>query len=378
MASDRFMIPHRLLFAVTLLIAGQVSLAQTEADWPMYRGNLAGTGYSSLAQINTGNVAGLAEAWSYTLGGDAVTGNGGSPRAANSQATPIVVDGVMYLPAADRVVALDPVSGEEIWRHIVEDGAPSRRGVAYWPGGEGASPRIIFTAGRRLLALDAATGLAAAGFGQSGEIDMIIPYNSVPMVYQNIIVVGANTPRGAAGGIGNARAFDAQTGDKLWEFSSVPQPGSFGHDTWAGDSWMGRLGANAWPFYFTVDEQRSLLYIPLASPIPFGYGGDRGGSNLFANSLVAVDIRSGEYVWHFQTIHHDLWDHDPPAPPVLFDIAGQNGAAPALALTTKSGYLYILNRVTGEPIFGVEERVVPQCDVPGEQTFPTQPIPLKP
>jgi quinoprotein glucose dehydrogenase len=198
------------------------------------------------------------------------------------------------------------------------------------------------------------------------------------MVYGNIVIVGANTPRGASGGIGNARAFDARNGDKIWEFSSIPQPGSLGHDSWAGDSWVARLGANAWPFYFTVDTQRGLLYLPLASPIPFAYGGDRGGANLFANSLVAVDIHSGEYKWHFQTIHHDLWDHDPPAPPALFDIASGGSTVPALGVTTKSGYLYILNRVTGEPIFGVEERAMPSSDVPGEETFPTQPIPLRP
>ena len=171
-------------------------------------------------------------------------------------------------------------------------------------------------------------------------------------------MVGANTPAGAAGGIGNARAFNARSGEKLWEFNSVPQPGEPGHDTWEGDSWIGRLGANAWPFYFTVDAQRDLLYIPLASPIPFGYGGDRGGSNLYANSLVAVNIHSGEYAWHFQTIHHDLWDHDPPAPPALFDIAGDDGTVPALAVTSKSGYLYLLNRETGEPLYPVEERLV--------------------
>ena len=140
---------------------------------------------------------------------------------------------------------------------------------------------------------------------------MGIPYISVPFVYKNIIVVGANTPRGAIGGIGNARAFDAINGSKLWEFESVPSPGNPGNETWEGDSWEGRLGANAWPFYFTVDESKDQLYIPLASPIPFAYGGDRAGSNLYANSIVAVDIHSGEYHWHFQTIHHDLWDHDP-------------------------------------------------------------------
>lgn len=375
MAANRLIISRGALLAVAVIflgVAGRQIAAQTEGDWPMYRGNHAGTGYSSLSQISVDNVSELVESWRYSLAGD------GGDRQPNSQATPIVIGGVMYLPAADRIVALNPVSGEEIWRHIVADGAPSRRGVAYWAGGEGIAPRIIFTAGRRLLALDAETGRLATGFGPSGEIDMVIPYNSVPMVYGNIVIVGANTPRGASGGIGNARAFDARNGDKIWEFSSIPQPGSLGHDSWAGDSWVARLGANAWPFYFTVDTQRGLLYLPLASPIPFAYGGDRGGANLFANSLVAVDIHSGEYKWHFQTIHHDLWDHDPPAPPALFDIASGGSTVPALGVTTKSGYLYILNRVTGEPIFGVEERAMPSSDVPGEETFPTQPIPLRP
>ena len=194
----------------------------------------------------------------------------------------------------------------------------------------------------------------------------------------DVVAVGANTPRGAPGGIGNARAFNARTGAKVWEFSSVPQPGEPGHDTWEGDSWRDRLGVNAWPFYFSMDEERGLLYLPLASPIPADYGGDRRGANLYGNSVVAVDIETGAYRWHFQTIHHDLWDADPPAPPVLFDIARDGGAIPALGVTTKSGYLYILNRETGEPIYGVEERPVAESDVPGELAFPTQPIPLKP
>jgi len=345
----------------------------------MYRGGYTGIGYSPLTQINRQNVARLTQAWTYRLQGDApATAEKVGPAGVNSQATPIVVDGVMYLPAAGRVVAIEPETGREIWRYPVTGGAPSRRGVAYWPGEGGNAPRIIFAAGRRLIALSAKTGAIDRGFGESGEVDIGVPYNSVPLIYRNIIVVGANTPPGTIGGIGNARAFDARTGAKLWEFSSVPQPGDVGHDTWEGDSWKGRFGVNAWPFYFTVDTQRGLLYLPLASPIAGVYGGDRKGANLYGNSVVAVDVQTGKYRWHFQTIHHDLWDADPPAPPALFDIVRNGRATPVLALTTKSGYLYILNRETGQPIFGVEERPVPKSDVPGELAFPTQPFPVKP
>ena len=358
--------------------------ALLDGGWPMYRGDAAGTGYSPLDELNAANVAGLAQAWSYSLASApaAADGDGETPRSrpARSQATPIVVDGVMYLPTADAVVALDPATGEEIWRHTVTGGAPSRRGVSFWPGGGAGdlAPRVIFCAGERLIALDAASGAPVADFGDGGEVEIGVPYNSVPLVWEDIVVVGANTPRGAPGGIGNARAFSAVSGERLWEFNSVPQPGEVGHDTWEGDSWRGRLGANAWPFYFTVDNERELVFLPLASPIPFAYGGDRPGANLFANAVVAVDIRTGAYRWHFQTIHHDIWDHDPPAPPVLFDIERGGETIDALAVTTKSGYLFILNRETGEPVFGVEEAPMPASEAPGEQTHPTQPIPSTP
>ena len=345
------------------------------ADWPMYRGNLAGTGYSPLTAIAPDNVAGLERAWSYDLRRVEPDPSGRGP---NSQATPIVVDGVMYLPAADRVVALRPETGEEIWSRPVAGRPPSRRGVAYWPGDDEHEPRILFTTGLEMHALEAATGAPAAGFGDNGTIGLGIPYNSVPLVFRHVAVVGANTPPGTIGGIGNARAFDVRNGASLWEFDSVAQPGDVGHDTWAGDSWQGRLGANAWPFFFTADAERGLIYLPLASPIPGYYGGDRPGANLYGNAVVAVDAETGEYVWHFQTIHHDLWDADPPAPPALFDIPREDGAIPALGVTTKSGYLYILNRETGEPIYGVEEREVAASDVPGEAAYPTQPIPVKP
>ncbi|HYR90929.1 MAG TPA: PQQ-binding-like beta-propeller repeat protein [Terriglobia bacterium] len=362
--------------------ATQRPAATPGSDWPMYRYDHAGTGYSPLTQIDTRNVANLIQAWTLGLQSDvpAAAGAGGRGGAGglNSEVTPIVVGGVMYLSAANRVLALESETGKEIWNYPLTGGAPSRRGVAYWPGQGADLPRIIFTSGRRLIALNARTGEMVSGFGRDGEVDLGIPYNSVPGIYRNVVVVGANTPPGTSGGIGNPRAFDARTGARLWEFSSVPQPGTVGHDTWEGDSWKGRLGVNAWPFYFTMDEQRGLLYLPLASPIGGYYGGDRRGANLFGNSVVAVDIQTGAYKWHFQTIHHDLWDADPPAPPGLFEVVRNGRRIPALALTTKSGYMYILNRETGQSIFGVEEHPVPKSDVPGELAFPTQPIPVKP
>src|SRR5262245_58215080 len=332
----------------------QRSPTAPDGDWPMFRHDYAGTGASPLTQIDATSVGKLRQVWTYGLQSDAPsTGRGAD--GPNSQATPIVVNGTMYVPAANRVVALDPQTGQERWRSVVAGGALSRRGVAYWPGDGSLPPRIFVAAGRRLMALNAATGALETGFGTNGEIDMVVPYNSVPLVYRNVIVVGANTPQGAIGGIGNPRAFDARTGAKVWEFHSVAQPGEVGHDTWEGDSWKNRLGANAWPFYFTLDEQRGLLYVPLASPIVGAYGGDRKGANLFGNSVVAVEVLTGRYKWHFQTIHHDLWDADPPAPPGLFEITRDGRSIPALGVTTKSGYLYILNRETGAPIFGVEE-----------------------
>jgi quinoprotein glucose dehydrogenase len=353
-----------------------------EGDWPLYRHDFSGTGYSPLAQITSQNVSRLVQAWSYRLASGTPpsipSGSGRGRGGVNSEATPIVVNRVMYLPAANRVVALEPESGKEVWDYPVTGAAPSRRGVAYWPGDGSNPPRILFTAGHMLIAVNANTGKLDPGFGKEGELDLVVPYNSVPLIYKNVVVVGANTPTGPVGAPGNARAFDVRTGAKLWEFSSVAQPGQPGHDSWEGESWKNRSGVNAWPFYFTVDEQRGLVYLPLASPTSDFYGGDRRGANLYGNSVVAVDLQTGKYKWHFQTIHHDLWDHDPPAPPTLFDIVRGSNTIPALALTTKSGYMFILNRETGKPIFGVQERPVPKSDVPGEQSFPTQPFPVKP
>jgi glucose dehydrogenase len=332
----------------------------------MYNRDLSGTRFSPLTQINTRNVARLKKVWSYHV-------------PAASEVTPIVVNGVMYLPAGKTVVALEPETGKEIWSHEVTSGGVSRRGVAYWPGDGDSPPRILLTAGRRMIALNAKTGRIDPGFGKEGEVDLGIPYNSAPTVYKNLLFVGANVGEiQVPGQPGDTRAYDARTGAKLWAFHSVPQPGETGHESWEGDGWKDRTGVNNWGFFMTVDTQRGILYTTYGSPASDFYGFDRKGNDLFGNSVVALDAETGKMKWYFQAVHHDLWDFDlPPAPPLL-DVTIKGKKVPVLAQTGKVGYMFILNRLTGEPVFGVEEKPVPQSKVPGEWTSATQPIPVKP
>jgi quinoprotein glucose dehydrogenase len=337
----------------------------------MYNRDLAGTRFSPLRQITPKNVENLKLAWQFKLR-PSTAGAPASGLAPFSQATPIVVDGVMYLPAGNRILALEPDTGNTIWTYTV-DGRPSSRGVAYWPGTGTTPARIYFTAGRRLIGLNSDSG------EKVGEIDMVIPYNSVPTVYKNLLIVGANVPeRQTANQPGNTRAFDVMTGNKVWEFNSVPKPGEVGNDSWKGDSWKDRTGVNNWGFYMTVDAERGIVYTVFGSPASDYYGGDREGNNLFGNSVVALEAETGKLKWYFQTVHHDQWDFDLPPAPVLLDVTIKGKKVPLLAQTGKVGYMYILNRVTGEPIFGIEEKPVAISKVPGEHSSPTQPIPKKP
>jgi glucose dehydrogenase len=360
---------YRIALATALLLPAlfaQSAKPQAAADWPMYNRDLAGTRYSPLTQINTRNVAQLKLAWSYNL-----------PLA--SEATPIVVDGVMYIPAGNRILALEPESGREIWSYTITGGGATRRGVAYWPGDADNPPRVIFTVGRRMIALDAKTGKVDPGFGKEGEVDLVIPYNSAPTVYKNLLFVGANVGEiQVAGQPGDTRAYDARTGAKAWVFHSVPQPGETGHESWDGDGWKDRTGVNNWGFFMTVDSQRNTLYTTYGSPASDFYGFDRKGSDLFGNSVVALDADTGRMKWYFQAVHHDLWDFDLPPAPGLIDVTIKGKKVPILAQTGKVGYMYILNRETGKPVFGVEEKPVPQSQVPGEWSAATQPIPMKP
>ena len=339
-------------------------------DWPRYARDLEGTRFSPLDQINTTNVSELEQAWSFRLrpeGGAGLLGG----------TVPIVIDGIMYLPLGNAIVALEAHTGIELWRHPVR--GLVRRGVSWWAGDGTLGPRLFYSTGTGLTALDPATGKVDAGFGDGGSIVFDgTPYAYPPTIFGNVMMIGASNAEMPRGPAGNTRAYDARTGAKLWEFNTVPQPGEVGHETWLDDGWKERSGTNMWIWYSTADPDTGQIYMTIGSPSPNYYGGDRPGANLFGNSLVAVDAETGAYRWHFQTIHHDLWDWDLPAPPVLVDVKKDGRTIPALALTGKPGLMYILDRTTGEPVHGVNEHFVARADVPGEWYSPTQPIPVRP
>lgn len=353
--------------AISLAFLATTSQAQfAPGDWPFYRGDVQGKGYSALKQINTTNVSKLTQSWAFTL-----SERGGL------EVTPIVVNGVMYLPGTGKVYALDGATGKEIW-HLDVQMAPTR-GVAYWPGDKDNPPRIIFTTfNRKLMAVDAASGKIVPTFGNNGVTDLDVGYNGVPTIYKNFVFLGASVGELPVGPAGDTRAYDAITGKFIWTFHTVAQPGEVGHDTWLNDGWKGRSGTNVWGWYMTVDPKTNTLFMPIGGPSPNYYGGDRPGNDLFGNSIVAVDTATGKLKWYFQTIHHDLWDQDLPPGPALVDMKQSGKNVPGLVAIGKTGLMFILNRDTGKPVFGVEERPVPKGDVPGEWYSPTQPFPLKP
>lgn len=351
----------------------------------MYSRDLSSTRFSPLDQINSSNVSKLAEAWSYAMR----PGGVGPASGAYAEVTPIVVDGVMYMPAGNKIVALDGDSGKEIWRYELKTGMASARGVAYWPGTHHDPARLFFTSGHKIIALDAATGKLATGFGTDGEITLKVPFAEVPTIYKNILIIGANVygpgetnlhPQDEVGqGVpGDSRAFDARTGKKLWDFHTVPHPGEMGNNTWGGNSWKDRGGSNVWSITMSVDAKRGIVYMPVGGPAANYYGGDRPGDNLFSNTLVAVDAHTGKLKWYFQTVHHELWDFDLPPEPALIDITRDGKKVPVVVQTSKTAYMFILNRVDGEPVFGVKETPVPKGNVPTEVYSPTQPIPVEP
>ena len=382
-----------------VLLAMQTGLAQDKrdqvapGDWPTINRDLAATRYSPLTQINASNVSSLKEAWTYKLGG------GGT-------SVPIVVNGVMFVSSGPQIVALDADSGKEIWTSRVPGAAPvppsdgqasappaaagggrrgggppgptaSARGVAYWPGDGKLPARVLYMTGNRLVAIDAATGKPAEGFGTDGSVMVGVPYGATPTVYRNVVIIGAASGETPQGPPGNPRAFDARTGQKLWEFQTVPKPGEKFNDTW-GDGWKDRGGTNMWGFFAPVDVARGIAYLPIAGPATNYYGGDRPGNNVFANSIVAVDAQTGKYLWHFQTVHHDIWDTDMPSAGALFEFTQGGRRTPGIAHVGKSSYVFVLDRTSGKPLIPVEERAVPKGDVPTEWYSPTQPFPVRP
>ena len=384
-----------LVFATgSIGVAQQTPARSPDADWPTYNRDLAGTRYSPLTQINTQNVTRLTKVWTYRLRPPVGVSVPAVDQPASGfeifhEVTPIVVNGIMYLPSGNRVVALQPETGREIWSHELSEGLASFRGVTYWPGDGTVPPRILFTSLKKLIAVDAKTGKRDPEFGENGQVNLDIAYSGVPVIYKNVILMGSNffgpgqrhigphltTSKGE---IADTHAYDARTGKKLWTFHNIPRPGEVGNDSWLNDSWKDRTGNNVWSFTLTVDEQRGIVYLPISGPGMNYYGGDRPGNNLFSNSTVALDALTGKMKWYFQNIHHEMWDYNLPPAPGLIDIVKDGKTIPAVAQVGKSGWMFILNRETGAPVHGVEERPVAKGDVPGEWYPPTQPFPVKP
>jgi glucose dehydrogenase len=373
-------------FLLRATLAGIFTMALCgQTDWPSYGHDPGGMRFSPLRQINSGNVSKLVRAWTYDISEQ-------SSRKRPGEATPLVVGGVMYLTTSyGRVVALEPETGKEIWKFETgKNGVPSTRGLSYWPGDKDSSPLILFgTSSGELMALNAKTGRPSPGFGNEGVVNMRegvannfpnsgYGVSSPPVIYKDLVISGSRvqeTP--SLGPMGDVRAWSVRSGKLAWTFHTVPRPGEPGHETWEGDSWKDRSGVNVWG-PMTVDVERGMVFLCIGEPSADFYGGDRKGQNLYSSSLVALDAASGKMKWYFQTTHHDIFDYDLSAPPALIEISRQGKKIPAVAQTTKEGLLFLFDRLTGQPIYGVEERPVPKSDQPGEETWPTQPFPIKP
>ncbi|MBV9502703.1 MAG: pyrroloquinoline quinone-dependent dehydrogenase [Acidobacteriaceae bacterium] len=380
-----------------MLAVAASSLLPAQSEWPFYGYDSGGSRYSPVSQITPGNVKNLQRAWTYHTGEKPAASGPRGQRQVAFETTPLVIEGVLYLTTpANRVIALDATSGHEIWKFDPQAKSKvairyrAHRGVSYWPGDSHNPPRILLgTLDGRLIALSARTGLPVPGFGNEGEVDLrggvaegfadsVYAVTSPPAIYQDVVITGAELPESPGRGpYGDVRAWDVRSGKLVWPFHTVPRPGEPGHETWNSNGWQERTGANVWTG-FTVDTQTGRIFLPIGSPAYDFYGGDRKGTNLYGDSVVALNARTGSLVWSYQLVHHDIWDYDPPAPPALISVQRGGREIPALVEVTKMGLVFILDRRNGKPVFPVEERSFPQSDVPGEASWPTQPIPVKP
>ncbi|THV58200.1 c-type cytochrome [Flagellimonas alvinocaridis] len=373
------------ILCAQLLSVGCGENTHMERTWSIYKADKHSSSFSPLKQISKENVAKLQPAWTFRPN-DAREGT----RFSRNESNPIVVDGVMYTTSArHRLYALEASTGKLVWSFDPFDGGTGggvSRGVTYWEDGD--DKRILFTAGDELFAVEALTGKPILSFGVSGRASMNVGLRGNPdaisviptspgIVYNDLLIMGTEVSELYGAEPGYIRAYDIRTGELKWKFHTIPKPGEVGYDTWPKDAWKYAGGANNWAG-MSIDEERGMVFVSLGSPTYDYYGADREGMNLFGNCVVALDAGTGKYIWHFQTVHHDLWDYDLAAPPNLVTLERDGQKVDAVAQTSKVGFLYVLDRETGEPLFPVEERPVPASNTPGEHAWPTQPFPLKP
>jgi quinoprotein glucose dehydrogenase len=364
-----------------LIMARLPLAAQNHKTWSDYGGAADAAQYSALTQINRSNVSQLEVAWTYATGDNN-----------NYFFNPLVVDRVIYVLARNNsFIALDAATGKEIWTHAAEPDTNiiTNRGINYWESKDRSERRLLYASNHFLRAIDARTGQSILSFGNGGRVDLkegldrdpktlsLVQSTTPGRVFENLLILGSATNQGYGSAPGDIRAFDVRTGKLVWTFHTIPRPGEFGYDTWPKDAWKRVGGANVWG-ELSLDEKRGIVYAPTASAKYNFYGADRNGADLFADCLLALDARTGKRLWHFQMVHHDIWDYDDATAPKLLTVRHDGKLVDVVAEVSKQGFVWVFNRVTGEPLWPIEERPVPRSDMPGEQTWPTQPFPVKP